>query len=376
MFIDSIYSIIWNNLGKYWGIEIPKNKTILPDNKNLPTGIFYRPDRPRPYQVRIKRNNFSINESYVNRASAISRARSFIADVERNIWQDTLEADRTTLAKAFERYYDEILPRKKSAKFEEYRIRALCDVFGDKTLSKLSSSDIAKWRTNEENRGIAPSTILKSFALISHLYNTAKKEWGINVNNPIANVKKPIVRNARDRLLSDEEETRLFNAINNRGKQLRVSLNIWLYPITILAIETAARQSELLSLKWKDVNLKDRVAKLRGIDGRETKNGDPFREVPLSPKAIKVLIELPKSIDGRVFATTQEAIRQSFTRAVKRAKIENFHFHDLRHIATSRLAQKLDVLELARVTGHKDLKMLLRYYHAKPKDLAKKLAKS
>jgi len=59
---------------------------------------------------------------------------------------------------------------------------------------------------------------------------------------------------------------------------------------------------------------------------------------------------------------------------VKRAKLEDFHFHDLRHEGTSRIAEKLsNVLELASVTGHKDLQMLKRYYHPRPGDIAAKL---
>ncbi len=77
---------------------------------------------------------------------------------------------------------------------------------------------------------------------------------------------------------------------------------------------------------------------------------------------------------GRVFPTTADAVKKAFVRAGNRAGIENFHFHDLRHEATSRLATRLDnVLELAAVTGHKDLRMLKPYFQPKAKDISRKL---
>lgn len=128
------------------------------------------------------------------------------------------------------------------------------------------------------------------------------------------------------------------------------------------------RRSELLALRWEHVNTKKRRVHLP-----LTKNGSA-RDVPLSKAAVALLEGLPRSIDGRVFPTTADALKKAFSRACERAGIDNFHFHDLRHEATSRLAVKLpNVIELAAVTGHKDLRMLARYYHPRVEDLAKKL---
>jgi integrase len=195
--------------------------------------------------------------------------------------------------------------------------------------------------------------------------------------------------------------------------------------IVEFAIETAARQSEILSLKWDDVNLPTQTAKLRGIDGRSTKNNDWFRPVPLSRKAIEVIgVKPSKAIKKTpVFKTTQSAFAQSWERAVDSARkdylhdllkakldelgidgnaqiramiykkreplpialklfkeiesensmLHDFHFHDLRHEAISRLATKLEMHELMKVTGHKSSAMLIRYYHPKISDLAKKI---
>jgi integrase len=128
------------------------------------------------------------------------------------------------------------------------------------------------------------------------------------------------------------------------------------------------RRGELLSLTWDNVDLKKQIAFLP-----ETKNGET-RTVPLSSRAVAVLEALPRSIGGKVFPTTPAALKKAFERACAGAGITNLHFHDLRHEATSRMSEKLpNLIELAAVTGHKDLRMLKRYYHPRAEDLARKL---
>ena len=83
---------------------------------------------------------------------------------------------------------------------------------------------------------------------------------------------------------------------------------------------------------------------------------------------------MPSDIGGGMFPITAVALRGLWSRACKRANIENLHFHDLRHEATSRFFEKgLNVMEVAAITGHKDLRMLQRYTHLRAEDLAKKL---
>ncbi len=129
------------------------------------------------------------------------------------------------------------------------------------------------------------------------------------------------------------------------------------------------RQGELIRLRWEHINLDRRTAHLP-----DTKNGES-RTVPLSTTAIQVLHAQPQSVHGPAFpGTTTEAIKRAYIRAVRRADIENLRFHDLRHEATTRLFEKgLNIMEVASITGHKDLRMLRRYTHLKAEDLAGKL---
>jgi len=125
----------------------------------------------------------------------------------------------------------------------------------------------------------------------------------------------------------------------------------------------------LLSLRWADVDLKRRFAMLH-----ETKNGEE-RAVPLTSSAVAVLQALPRDISGRVIPQNRMTIYKAFEHACRRAGIDDYRWHDLRHEALSRLAERgdLSVLELAAVSGHKTLQMLKRYTHLRAEDLARKL---
>jgi len=149
----------------------------------------------------------------------------------------------------------------------------------------------------------------------------------------------------------------------------RKTKNPFLLPVIHLALETAMRLGELVSLRWEHVDLTRRIAHLP-----DTKNGES-RTVPLSTTAVNVLRALPRSLHGQVFpGLTTEAVKRAYIRAVDRAGIEDLHFHDLHHEATMRLFERgLNIMEVATITGHKDLRMLRRYTHLKAEDLAKKL---
>jgi integrase len=121
-------------------------------------------------------------------------------------------------------------------------------------------------------------------------------------------------------------------------------------------------------LKWANVDLRSRQATLE-----DTKNGER-RVVPLSSAAVAALEGLPRTIDGRLFPMSAYAVAAAFDRALQRAGIDGFRFHDLRHTAITRMAAKLpNLIELAAVSGHRSLKMLSGYYHPNVQDLASKL---
>ncbi len=134
------------------------------------------------------------------------------------------------------------------------------------------------------------------------------------------------------------------------------------------ALETAMRRGELLTLEWQDVHVAQGWVHLP-----DTKNGSP-RDVPLSPKDQAILADLPHDLSGRVFPVHFEALKSAWRRLLGRSGVVGLRFHDLRHEATSRFFEKgLNVMEVATITGHRDLRMLQRYTHLRAEDLALKL---
>lgn len=305
------------------------------------------------------------SKTFPSKLDAEKWARDIENQIDRGIFVPREEAERTTLHEALERYQREVGSSKKGKNQETYRIKAWqAEELATRSLASLKQADFAKWRDERLAAGVAPATVRLDLAVISHLFTIAVKEWGLHLENPIKRIRLPAVANARDRRLEGDEEARLLAEMDSPAAGRS---NPWIKPLVRFAIETAMRQGELLALEWKHVDLKKRVAHIH-----LTKNGDP-RDVPLSSTAVEILSALPRSISGQVFPTTASAVKQSFTRATKRAEIEDLHFHDLRHEATSRLADKLAMHELMKVTGHKDTRMLARYYHPRAEDLAKKL---
>ena len=115
------------------------------------------------------------------------------------------------------------------------------------------------------------------------------------------------------------------------------------------------RRGEILSLKWEGLHLDKRYVHLP-----DTKNGDS-RDVPPSPQALELLGDRPRNIreDQVVFPLHYESLKSSWRRACSRAGISDLRFHHLRREATSRYFEKgLNVMEVAAITGHKDLRML------------------
>lgn len=318
---------------------------------------------PYQWQAKIRRRGYPVQtKTFETRVDAQTWARSIENEMDRGVFVSRAEAERTTLQECLERYAREVTVNKKGNQPELGRIRILLQQpLASCMMANVRSVDIAGFRDMLLRTGRKPATVVRYLALLSHLFNTARREWGMeSVANPVELVKKPSVRNSRNRRLEEGEEERLLEACRNQG-------NTWLESLVILAIETAMRKSELLGMRWEHVNFKK-----RGIHLPMTKNGES-RDVPLSSRATKVLKSLPRSFSGQVLCTSDYATRKAFIKACKQAELKDLRFHDLRHEATSRLAELYPIHDLAKITGHKDMKMLMRYNHPRVENLAKVL---
>jgi len=329
------------------------------------------------WQAKIRKRGYPpISKTFLRKQDADAWARQQEAEMDRGAWRDRSSADSTTLYALLDRYKKDVVPTKRGAEVEALRVETVQrDEIARYKLSGLSPLVLADWRDRRLAAGCVGATVRRELDILSACFNWARRELMIAVENPVSSIRRPPPSKARERRLEGDEEVRLIAALKDGpgvrpdGKAYRQGTrNAWIRPVVELAIETAMRRGELLSLMWENVNLPRCTAYLP-----DTKNGES-RTVPLSSRAVAILSGLPRSIAGRVFPITANALKIAFERATRRAGIGDFRFHDLRHEATSRLAERLpNLIELASVTGHKDLRMLKRYYHPRAEDLAKKL---
>ena len=174
----------------------------------------------------------------------------------------------------------------------------------------------------------------------------------------------PRTANSRTRRLEASEENRLLSA--STGELRR---------IIVIALESGMRREEILNIRKCHIDFI-----LQTLLIPLTKADTP-RTIPLSSRAVVSLRE-QIGISGNIapiretplFSLLPDRLSQAFRRLCRRLDIQNLHFHDLRHEATSRLFEKgLNPVEVATITGHKDTKMLMRYTHLRAEDLVGRL---
>lgn len=359
------------------------------------------------WQTKIRRDGVKSSRSFHTKADAEAWARKQESEIERGMWRDNTEAERTTLSDALKRYECEVTEHKRGRVQEASVIALLRDSrLGKLTLARIRSADVSALAEEWRAVGYAPATVSRRLAILSHVFQTAARSWGMeSLANPVRLVKLPPLRNARERRVTDAEITAICAATNSKP----------LPNIIQIAVATAMRRREIVLTEWRNVHLNHKFLHLpkeiTQEDGETvdlTKNGYA-RDVPLSSRALAVLNELKSERDHKrkikkvtsikkdtvaddtLFNVRPDSVTQAFDRAVKRARatylvdcergglrpdpgfLVDLTFHDLRHEATSRMAPLLSVHELAKVTGHRDLRMLMRYYHPKAEDLAAKL---
>ena len=339
------------------------------------------------WRVRIIRKGYPpISKSFPTKRDAQAFAAVTESEMSRGVFKVPASVGCETLRDLMQRYKAEVTPAKRGRSKEDRRISCLLMPGAtsapllDKALADLEALDVSRWR-DARIKDVAPATLLREWAIFSHAIETARLEWGFaELRNPFKGVRKPAVRNRRDRRVSAAELAAICAATGSAELALMVSL----------AVETGARRGEILSLQWSAIDLQKRVAVLADDS---TKNGHS-RTLPLSPAALDLLRSMPRRLDGGpVFTLRPDSVSQGFGRAVARARrayeaqcaqagtvpdpnfLTDLRFHDTRHEACSRLAEKgFSTLEIASVSGHRTLQLLTRYVHLRPEALAEKLA--
>lgn len=258
-----------------------------------------------------------------------------------------------------DRYGKEVSSHKKGWRSEIVRIdRIRREPIAQIAIGDLATADFADWRDMRLRR-VKGASVRRELEQMSAVLKRARSEWGLMDHNPLDGLARPKSSAPRNRLPTDKEieALRLSAGEDLNNKTARV-FHAWLF-----AIETGMRAGEIAGLRSEHVT--GRVARLP-----ETKNGTA-RDVPLSKEALRLLGELPDF--DPVFGLTSDQISALWRKLRDRANIKNLTFHDSRHCAVTRLSKKLDVLDLARMIGHRDIRMLMIYYETTADELAGRL---
>ncbi|WP_331694672.1 site-specific integrase [Pandoraea sputorum] len=315
------------------------------------------------YQAKIRRVGFPHkSKTFPTKAEAkawLEQTESVLATPT----QDSVQlATKYTFGDLMRRYAKEVSPTKKTGEAEAARLLTICRMpIAKYTVDNLTTQAFAEYR-DERLKKVTGSTVNREFNVLHHVLEIARKEWGVSAGrNPLSDVRRPKHNPGRIRRLSPTEERDLLKACSeSRGGYLRC--------IVELALETAMRQSELLKIDWKHIDIPNKRLFLP-----DTKNGTP-RGVPLSRRAIELLQSRPTRYGLAFGDVSPEAVKRSYIRATRRANLDDLHFHDLRHEATSRFFEKgLSMMDVASITGHKTLSMLQRYTHLNATHVADKL---
>ncbi len=235
---------------------------------------------------------------------------------------------------------------------------SLVPAFGEKYLYEISPQMVEEYKAKRLREDVTPATVNREIGCLRHLFGKAI-EWGYVQKNPLKGVKQLKEPPGRVRYLETDEIDKLLSAIDSQSEEIRG----YLKPIVILALHTGLRKSEILGLKWKDVDFKNkRVTVLK------SKNNE-IRSIPMNETVYRELDNISGNAengylfhnrDGKPFGD----IRRSFDRVLEDAGIENFRFHDLRHTFASHLVMKgCNIQTVQQLMGHKDIKMTMRYSH-------------
>lgn len=271
-------------------------------------------------------------------------------------------AESHTFKELMDRYEKEHVARKLRHRGLNGYMKNLRAFFGEKTLAEVTPKEIVAYKNKRYEDGMAPATINRELANLKKAFNLALREWEWCHMNPVSRVSMEKENNKRDRWLTEEEASRLLGCCRP-----------WLRDLVLFALHTGMRMGEILELTWRGVDFTRRT-----VTVFRSKNGER-RTIPVNDTVLHVLKEKTKvrslTVDrvfcSKIFTPLESGhLRRAFRLALGKAKIEDFHFHDLRHTFATRLVQAgIDLYKVQQLLGHKSPIMTQRYAHHYPESL-------
>ena len=291
------------------------------------------------------------------------------AEILEGTYIDNPQGKNKTLKNLVEQYWEDITPSKKpGSQKDDFRYgRYWIQLFDNRYLNEISSDSINQY-IQKRKKLVGPSTINRELAFLSAVFNKGIKLWRWCKENPVSLVPRE-KENQRVKYFSSEEFHEILNHLVD-----------WAKPIVLLGKNTGLRVSNLVNLKWSQVDLKNQLII---IDGKEMKNSENLG-IPLNDNALQVLKNQFKQRsthhsfvfckeDGTQYSKWGPS--QAFKKACKKAGYPDYRFHDLRHDFCSKLVQKgVDLYTVKELVGHKDISTTQRYSHLNPDRLKQAVA--
>lgn len=312
------------------------------------------------YRVKVRLKGYPPqSESFKRLTDARKWEQQTEAAIREGRYFKTAEAKRHTLADLIDRYISSILPAKKDAAQQHRQLLWWRKQLGHALLADLTPSKVSEQRDVLKADGKSPATVNRYLAALSHAFTIAVQEYEWLDASPMAKIRREKEPRGRVRYLSDDERDRLLTAC-------RASPNPDLYLAVVLSLATGARKMEILTLRWNEVDLQRGALILL-----ETKNGE-CRTLPIGNHARELLTAraTARRLDTDLLFPSPDnlhrpvQLRHAWQAALKAARIDDFHWHDLRHSAASYLAMTgASLQEIAAILGHKTLAMVKRYAH-------------
>ncbi|MDN3508709.1 MAG: site-specific integrase, partial [Candidatus Neptunochlamydia sp.] len=305
---------------------------------NIPQGIDRRVAKNGKvsYSVCIRiKGHQSFSKTFKNLTHAKQWKRITESSVEKGEYVHHSVGKEKTLSDTIEKYLIEVLFHKpKDAKNINRHLLRWKEELGFSILSKIKSEDLSKIRdkllteTTSRRKERSPSTVVCYISSLSHLFSVAINEnGGLDQRKSREIHEKTKKRSRANPLLTKRRSKNLLQECKN-------SRSSYLFTIVLIALQTGMRQGEILSLKWEDIDFENQWIYLK-----QTKNDTP-RTVPITQDILNLLKYSIEKISPLVFPSPMNIekpidIRKAWVTALKRAKIENFLFHDFRHTTAS-----------------------------------------
>ena len=316
----------------------------------LPSGLW---------RAQIARKGVRLSQSFTTKAAATAwatREEAAIIDGTASRWP------RKTLADALDRYEKDISPGKGAYRFESVAfglIRREYPELCSKLLHQITAADLSEWR-DDRLRHVSGSTVQRYIGLLRNVWTVASREWGWTPEpTPWRAVKLPRHNPPRDRLIGWREARTILRRLNYvTGVPPATKMQAVAYAF-LLGLRTAMRAAEIRGLTGESVDLAAGVVRLethktKHVTGRA-------RLVPVTRQAVRLLRVLHKP--GPLLDIGAGSLDALFRKARDQAMVEGVTFHDSRATALTHLSRRVDLLTLARISGHRDVSLLSAVYY-------------